>query len=170
MELLPDQQQAYQEEQQVRVHAWQIDAEPQATQRQDELTGERATPHAQLPKLHRRKAALGTERAATINLIKARAQARAIAAAINREGMLRPTFARASQNVAVAVALLDTLPEPSTDRVDRLYCQLKGILGVAAEQQAENSLQRWAEVSVSSPGGSKASQQRTAAGTTSSAP
>jgi hypothetical protein len=71
MELLPDQQQAYQEEQQVRVHVWQIDVEPQATQRQDELTGERANPHAQLTKLHRRKAALGTERAATINLIKA---------------------------------------------------------------------------------------------------
>jgi hypothetical protein len=48
--------------------------------------------------------------------------------------MLRPTFARASQNVATAVALLDTLPEPSTDRVDRVYYQLKGILGVAAEQ------------------------------------
>jgi hypothetical protein len=55
----------------VRVHAWQIDAEPQAAQRQDDLTGERATPHAQLTKLHRRKAALGTEQATTIDLIKA---------------------------------------------------------------------------------------------------
>jgi hypothetical protein len=40
MEPLPDQQQAYQEEQQVRAHAWQINAERWAVQHHDELTGE----------------------------------------------------------------------------------------------------------------------------------
>jgi hypothetical protein len=30
---------------------------------------------------------------------------------------------------------------PSTDGVRKVYCQLKGNLGVAAEQQAESSLQ-----------------------------
>ena len=34
---------------------------------------------------------------------------------------LRPTFARASQNMATAATLLDTLPAPSTDWVDRVY-------------------------------------------------
>jgi hypothetical protein len=64
--------------------------------------------------------------------------------------------------MAVAATLLYTLPVPSTDGVVKVYHQLKDILGVAAEQQAESSLQRWAEVSVSSSGDSKASQQRTA--------
>jgi hypothetical protein len=48
--------------------------------------------------------------------------------------MPHPTFPQASQNIAAATTLLDTLPVPSTDGVDRLYQQLKGILGVAAEQ------------------------------------
>jgi hypothetical protein len=42
-----------------------------------------------------------------------------------------------------------------------VYQHTKNILGVAAEQQAEGSLQRRAEVSISSPGRSKASRQRT---------
>jgi hypothetical protein len=62
----------------------------------------------------------------------------------------------------MAAALLNTLPMPSTNRVDWVYRQLKDILGVAAEQQAKSSLQQWVEVSVSSPGRSKASRQRTA--------
>jgi hypothetical protein len=47
--------------------------------------------------------------------------------------MLHASFARVSQNVAVAAALLDTLPTPSTDRVDKVYRQLMGILGIATE-------------------------------------
>jgi hypothetical protein len=52
-----------------------------------------------------------------------------------------PTFARASQNVAIVAALLNTLSAPSTDRVGKVYQQLKNILGTAAAQQAETSLQ-----------------------------
>jgi hypothetical protein len=47
--------------------------------------------------------------------------------------MLRPTFAWASQNVAVVAALLDTLPMPSTDGVGKVYRQLRIIVGVATE-------------------------------------
>jgi hypothetical protein len=62
---------------------------------------------------------------------------------------------------------------PSTNGVSKVYQQLRNILSVFAEQQAESSLQWWAKVSVSSVGHSKASRQRTtiehpAAGTTSS--
>jgi hypothetical protein len=151
MEVLPDQQQAYQEEQQAQLHAQQIDAELQAAQCHDELTGKSAFLNAQLTELHRCKAVLRTERAATIDFTKA----------------------QASQNMAVVVALLYTLPAPSTNGVDRVYHQLGDILGVAAEQQAKNSLQRWVNISVLSPGHSRANQQRTmtelpAAGTTSS--
>jgi hypothetical protein len=80
------------------------------------------------------------KRATTIDFTKARAQARPIAAAINHEGTPRPTFTTASQNMAAAVALLETLPTPSTEGVDRVYHQLWDILGVAAGQQAESSL------------------------------
>jgi hypothetical protein len=62
----------------------------------------------------------------------------------------------------VAVALLDTLPAPSINGVDRVYCQLRDILGIAVEQQTESSLQKRAEASVSSPICSKARLQRTA--------
>jgi hypothetical protein len=57
------------------------------------------------------------ERAAIIEFIKAQARARAVAATINHEGMSHPTFAKASQNVAAAATLLDTLLMPSTDGV-----------------------------------------------------
>jgi hypothetical protein len=43
-----------------------------------------------------------------------------------------PSFAKASQNVAATVALLDTLPAPSTARVGEVYQWLKNILGTAA--------------------------------------
>jgi hypothetical protein len=102
------------------------------------------------------------ERAATIDFTKAQAQAKSIAVTINHEGTPHPTFVRASQNMAAAAAPLDTLTAPSTDEVDKVYLQLKDILSVATEQQAESSLQQRAKVSVSSPGRSKASQQRTA--------
>jgi hypothetical protein len=59
--------------------------------------------------------------------------------------------------MVAATALLDTLSMPSTDGVDKVYHQLKNILGIATKQQAESTLQRWAEVSVLSLGHSKAS-------------
>jgi hypothetical protein len=103
------------------------------------------------------------ERATTIDFTKARAWARVIivVAAINHEGTPRPTFARVSQNMAVTTALLDTLPMPSTDGVNKVYHQPKDILGIAIEQREESLLQWRAEVSVSIPGHSKAGQQRT---------
>jgi hypothetical protein len=63
--------------------------------------------------------------------------------------------------MAVVAVLLDTLLTTSTNGVDRVYHQLKDILGIATEPQVESSLQRWVEVFVSSPGRSKASWQRT---------
>jgi hypothetical protein len=80
------------------------------------------------------------EQAATIDLAKARDRARAMAAALNREGLPHPTFARASQNVSTIVALLDTLPAPSTDELDKVYHQLKDILGVTFVQQVKSLL------------------------------
>jgi hypothetical protein len=84
-----------------------------------------------------------------------------IATAINHKGTQDLTFARASQNVATAAALLDTLPTPSINGVSKVYRQLKDILDVATKQHAESSLQRRGEVSILSPGCSKASRQRT---------
>jgi hypothetical protein len=69
-----------------------------------------------------------------VHFTKAQAQDRAVTTAINREGAPCPSFARASQNVAMVVALLDTLAMPSADRVDKVYHQLKDILDVATEQ------------------------------------
>jgi hypothetical protein len=43
--------------------------------------------------------------------------------------------------MAATMMLLDTSPVPSTGGVDKLYHQLRDILGVAAEQQVESSLQ-----------------------------
>jgi hypothetical protein len=77
---------------------------------------------------------LEMERAATINFTKARAQARAIAATINREGPPHLTFTTASQNMAIAAAILDTLLVPSTDGVDKVYRHLKNILSVDVVQ------------------------------------
>jgi hypothetical protein len=92
----------------------------------------------QLTELHQCKAELEMEQATIIDLMKASARARAIAVAINREVLPRPTFARASHNMAAAAALLDTLPMPSTDGVDRVYHQLRDILDIATEQYAES--------------------------------
>jgi hypothetical protein len=115
-----------------------VDVERRATQRQGELIDERAAIEAQLTELHHRKSALEIEHPIMVDLTKARA--RAVAATINREGPPQPTFSRANENVVAAVALLDTLPAPSIDRVDKVFCQLKDILGVATAQQAESSL------------------------------
>jgi hypothetical protein len=40
--------------------------------------------------------------------------------------------------MAAAAALLDTLPMPSTDGVDRVYHQLRDILDIATEQYVES--------------------------------
>jgi hypothetical protein len=82
--------------------------------------------------LHRHKAMLGTEQAAAIGYAKAGARARAVAIAINNEAMPPPTFHWASQNIAVATTLLDTLPTPSTDGISKVYQLLKNNLSVAA--------------------------------------
>jgi hypothetical protein len=74
------------------------------------------------------------ERVATIEFTKLQARARAITAAIKHEGMSRPTFARSSQNMAEAAVLLDTLPAPPTDGVNKMYRQLRDNLSIAAEQ------------------------------------
>jgi hypothetical protein len=71
-----------------------------------------------LAKLHQRKSALEVERTTVINC---------------KERQL-PTFGKASQNVAAAAVLLDTLCAPSTDRVDKVYQQLKNILDTATAQ------------------------------------
>jgi hypothetical protein len=62
------------------------------------------------------------ERILTVDLATARSQAKEAAPATSHErgGGQHPAFARASQNVAVAAMLLDTLPTPSIDAVDRL--------------------------------------------------
>jgi hypothetical protein len=107
-----------------------VDVEHRAAQWQ----GERAAIEAKLTELHHHKSALEIERVVTVDLTKAWARARAIVAAINREGVPCPTFIRASQNMAVAAALLDTLPAPFGNGVDRVYGQLKDILGVTTVQ------------------------------------
>jgi hypothetical protein len=43
--------------------------------------------------------------------------------------------ARASQNVAMATVLLDTLPTPSTDKVDMVCHYWRCILNVATKQR-----------------------------------
>jgi hypothetical protein len=111
-----------------------VNAEHRATQRQDVLTSERAAIKVELTELHHRKYALEMERPIMIDLTKAQAQARATAAAINREGAPHPTFTRASQNMAAVAALLDTLSAPSSDGVDKVYRQFNDILGITATQ------------------------------------
>jgi hypothetical protein len=77
------------------------------------------------------------EQAMMVDLTTARARARDIVAAINREGTHHPALAKASQNVAASAVLLDTLPALSTNGVDRVYHRMKYILGIAATLQAE---------------------------------
>jgi hypothetical protein len=43
--------------------------------------------------------------------------------------------------MTATTALLDTLPTPSTNGVDKVYRQLKDILNIVTAQQAESSLQ-----------------------------
>jgi hypothetical protein len=57
----------------------------------------------------------------TVLLTTTRAQARELAPTTSYERGQNPAFTRASQNVATAATLLDTLPPPSTDGVDMLH-------------------------------------------------
>jgi hypothetical protein len=61
-----------------------------------------------------------------VDLATTRAQANGVTPAINCEGGQRPSFAWASQNVPAAAVLLDAVPPPSIDGVDRLYRLLGG--------------------------------------------
>jgi hypothetical protein len=69
-----------------------------------------------------------------IDLTKARAQARTVTTTIHCDGMPRPTFTKAIQNIATMAALSDTLTAPSTNMVGKVYHQLKDIHGTAAVQ------------------------------------
>jgi hypothetical protein len=62
--------------------------------------------------------------------------------------------------MVVVAALLDTLPTPSADMVDKVYQQQKDILSITAVQQVVSSLQHWVEVSISTPDHSKARWQK----------
>jgi hypothetical protein len=90
----------------------------------------------------RHKPALEAERILMMDLTITRAQSKGVTPAISHEGGggQHPTFARASQNVAIVATLLDMLPPPSIDGVDWLYHQLGEILTIATTPQAECSL------------------------------
>jgi hypothetical protein len=79
---------------------------------------------AQLYGPHQHKPTLDAERVLTVDLTTARAQTKGVTPILSHEGGggQHPAFPRASQNVAVMAMLLDTLPPPSTDGVDMLYC------------------------------------------------
>jgi hypothetical protein len=90
--------------------------------------------------LPRHKHALEVERILMVDLVTTRAQAKGVTPAISHDGGQHLTFARASQNVVMAATLLDTLPPPSTDGMDRLYHQLGEILAIIMALQAECTL------------------------------
>jgi hypothetical protein len=71
--------------------------------------------------LPQHKPTLEAERILAVDLTSNRAQANGGAPTIRHEGDQCSAFAKASQNMATAAMLLDTLPPPSTDEVDRLY-------------------------------------------------
>jgi hypothetical protein len=75
-----------------------------------------------------------------VDLTTAQAQAQGVAPTISREGEQHPTFSRPSQNMATVATLLDTLPAPSTDGVDKLYGRLGEIIAIATAPQVECSL------------------------------
>jgi hypothetical protein len=65
--------------------------------------------------------------------------------------------------MTVAATLLDRLPAASTNGVDKLYCQLGGILTICTTQQEECSLQCRAGVSTLILSHSRAGWQKTVA-------
>jgi hypothetical protein len=77
-------------------------------------------------------------------------------ATTSRERGQCPAFTRASQNVATAAMLLDTLPPPSTDRVDGLHRQLGEIITIATTQLEECARWCWTRDSPSSVDRSRA--------------
>jgi hypothetical protein len=79
------------------------------------------------------------EQAVMVDVTNAQAWASDVADSINREGPPCPISVRASQNVAT-ITLWDKLHTPSTDRVDKVYCQLKDIHSITDAQQVESSL------------------------------
>jgi hypothetical protein len=131
-------------------------------QRRGKLIDEQATIKAQLAELHHCKFKLESERDIMVDFTTAWAQGMNVITTINCDGVPRLAFARANQNVAATIALLDTLPAPYVDEVDKVYRQLKEIIGITTAQQVERSLQHQAEISISSPGRSKGSRQKAA--------
>jgi hypothetical protein len=81
------------------------------------LAGKQATIAAQPVEPHHREPALRVEWVLTVDLATTQARARGIKTTISHERRQVPAIARASQNMAM---LLDTLPAPSVDRVDRV--------------------------------------------------
>ena len=67
---------------------------------------------------------------------------------IKDDGSL-PHFARASQNIAAAVALLQGLPKPTTPEDHRTHHEIRTLLECAVVQQAESSLSRRRELDTS---------------------
>jgi hypothetical protein len=76
---------------------------------------------AQPYELPRHKPTLEAERILTVDLAITQAQAKGVTPTISREGGQHPAFTKASRNMVTMATLLDTLPPPSTDWVDRLY-------------------------------------------------
>jgi hypothetical protein len=99
---------------------------------------------------------LKAKQAITVDLTNAQAQTRDVATIINREG--------GGGNVLPLPGLAKTL----LTGLEMVYQQLKDILGITSTQQVESSLQRRAEVSISTSGRSKAAQELPAVGMASS--
>ena len=70
----------------------------------------------------------------------ARATARTVHQRILTNDGAFPHFARASQNIAAATALLHGLPEAATSEDRRAYREIRTLLERAAAQQAESLL------------------------------
>ena len=79
----------------------------------------------------------------------ARATARAVHQRILTDDGTLPHFARASQNIAAATALLHGLPEAATSEDRRARREIRTLLERAAAQQAESSLSRRHELNAS---------------------
>jgi hypothetical protein len=104
----------------VRACSQQVNAEHDAVQRQSKLDGMQATIMAQLDKLSRREPTLEAERILMVNLATTRGKAHRVAPSPNCEG-------GSCQTEATAAMLLNALPPPSADGVDKLYHQLAEI-------------------------------------------
>ena len=72
----------------------------------------------------------------------ARATARTVHQRILTDDGILPHFARASQNIAAATALLHGLPKAATAEDRRAHREIRMLLEHAAAQQAKSSLSR----------------------------